>query len=149
MHQGGHIVFSEATLNRQTFFRVDPDTSLGEVASYEDGRSIYEVLHGLFTEYAVLDVMNHIVKHHAVDDRNEMELRGRMALTLSNMSKDLERVRVCCGGIFSAEGETLLRFFECSQEAFCAECQDSNLDLSGQIDEFDQEQFHLRNTTKS
>ncbi|WP_316186556.1 MULTISPECIES: hypothetical protein [unclassified Bradyrhizobium] len=145
VHQGGHMIFSEATLDRQLFFRLDPDSQLGEVAGQADRRSLYEILHGLYTEYAILDVMSHILQQATLAAYDELELRGRMTLTFRNMSNDVSLINAHRKKLLSADGERLVDFFESALRSFGPAYQGTCLDVSEQLDEFDWATFCRQN----
>jgi hypothetical protein len=92
VHQGGHVLFAEATLERQGLFKLDPDTPVAELAGRADARSVYEALQGLYAKYAVLDVLSRIEQEHAVPARDLTEVRARMALMLKRLAADVALV---------------------------------------------------------
>ncbi|HWN66133.1 MAG TPA: hypothetical protein VNM90_00770, partial [Haliangium sp.] len=55
LHQCGHVMFNAATARRKEYVAVDPDTPIGSFNGHpDDVRSVYVVLHGMFTELAMV-----------------------------------------------------------------------------------------------
>jgi hypothetical protein len=145
VHQGGHILLSEATLDRDAFFKLAPDELVGSITKSGDGRSVYELLHGLYTEYAVLQVLSRIVQRVALTDHDRIEFRGRLAHAFRSMTRDLELASSVRERIFSEEGEKLLRALEVCHAGFRDECLATDLDISDQSGDFDAETFLSKN----
>lgn len=75
-HQGGHVIFSEATLDRAAFLAVDPDLSIAEAVGGTDGRDVYGFFHGIFTECMETLVCSRVAetaRDHALDFRAHLD----------------------------------------------------------------------------
>lgn len=138
VHQGGHVVFSEVTLDRPAWFRVHPDTPLKSMIGTSDARTAYEALHGLFTEYALVGVMERVRQDAELLASDAFELDVRTAFTLRRLTADLERLQPHAEALFSQEGHELYeRFREVQGVMSAARPGDDQLNFDDQPDEFD------------
>lgn len=146
VHQGGHVIFSEATLERPAFFQLSPDTPLESVTTEPDGRSIYEALHGLYTEHALVEAMDRARLMAALSPLDALELNARTGFILWRMGTDLRRLEPHAQRIFSPTGKALFEHFRHShRDALARRCEQPAFDFSGQPDEFDLDHFLQRN----
>jgi hypothetical protein len=145
VHQGGHVLFSEATLERQALFKVDPDTPIGELAGSTDARTLYEAMHGLYTEYAVLDVLSRIEQERAVPARDLPEVRARMALTLKRLAADV-KLAARLRDHLSELGAGLLDIFASAHREFLRRhgAALGSIDTAGHGEDFDLSVFRRR-----
>jgi hypothetical protein len=142
VHQGGHILCNEATLDRQKFFKVDPDTEVGVLTKRQDSRSVYEALHGLYTEYSLIRILLGIEAGQLLDGRELLETYGRLAFICSRFRHDLETLSEIRQQLFSTDGLAL--YDSCMELSMWLSDNRSDLcdaNLTGQDDEFDLEQF--------
>ena len=63
-HQCGHMIFSAATHERERWFAVDHQTPMSVYNNLRpaDDRSVYVVLHGVFTEAAMIDLLDRLLE---------------------------------------------------------------------------------------
>lgn len=112
VHQCGHVIFNAMTVRRREFFLVDPDRRIAdlrpEVARHEE-RSLYTVLHGLYTERAMVRCLRKLDELGVFRGRRAHELRGRLAFILSKMRIDVDNVGH--PGLFTPLGEDLVETF--------------------------------------
>ncbi len=147
-HQGGHVILNEATLNREDFFIIDPDTLLGTVVNQQnDRRSVYEALHGLYTEYQVIENLLLAEEKSLLPENERAELIGRLAYINKRFQKDILKIDSEKNNIFSEEGLTLFNIFKklCDQ-LINQKPELAKVDLSGQLNEFDVTEFMKKNT---
>jgi hypothetical protein len=88
VHQGGHVLFSAAAFDRERWLQVDPDTPLSAAGSDpSERRTLYVALHGLFTEMAIVDVLDRWTTR-GDDLRGALAhlLRGRLAFALRRLA---------------------------------------------------------------
>lgn len=105
-HQCGHVIFSAATLDQQRYFSVLPNSPIGEfIGEMRDTRTVYTVLHGIFTEAMMIECLNRVIEHGAFDGELLMETVGRLVYILKRAERDL--AYLWKAGIFSAEGNEL------------------------------------------
>ncbi len=146
VHQGGHIVFSAATLRRQDFFLVDPDSSLSG-SSASGRRTVYDALHGLYTEYAVTSVLRQADEQGLLIGEPRVELLGRLALTTKRYSADIQKINAESGRIFTDLGLKLFTWFREACTSLLVERPELlTYDCSGQVSQqLDFEEFMRRN----
>jgi len=144
VHQGGHVIFSEATLERQAFFKVSPDESLGSISGRRDARTAYEALHGLYTECALLEAFRALAQADLeVAERNE--LAARTGFVLRRFRTDVRSMRGCANAVLSHQGELLLEYFAESLDQFESRTALDTSDYTGHADDFDLTVFLKRN----
>jgi HEXXH motif-containing protein len=146
-HQCGHVVFNAMTVRRRQLFRADPDARIAdlcpEVARHEE-RSLYTVLHGLYTERAMVRCLRKLDERRVFEGRQAHELRGRLAFILTKMRIDVENV--AHPGLFTPLGEDLVDTFRATYLA--AERERPELlrhDMGEQPYNFDYETYARRN----
>ncbi|MFB9628627.1 hypothetical protein [Nonomuraea helvata] len=116
-HQGGHVVFSEATLRRADFFLVDPETPLAEWAGRDDPRTVYDAFHGLYTEHMETQVYRAILEQGPTSRDESADLRELLATTAKRHAADLELIAPHARRIFSDTGLTVFAEFQSSRES--------------------------------
>lgn len=144
VHQGGHVIFSEATLDRERYFRVHPDTPLRTVTHRDDTRSMYEALHGIHTEYVVLDAFDRI-RNAPLTEEETLEVSGRSQLMAARLRRDLQGLRQHAEAVLSPDGAGLLDFYARESDRLGRLRPGSSFDVSGQPEDFDFEEFVRRN----
>ena len=106
-HQCGHVIFSAASSEAGESFVVAPSTPIGEFNGQpNDARSVYVVLHGVFTEALMAKCLDACLTETVFDDDREHELQGRLAFILRRFTADLRNISR--SGILSSQGEELL-----------------------------------------
>lgn len=110
-HQCGHVLFSTATVCHEELFAVSPHAPL-KAWTGKDGetRSLYVVLHALFTEIAIMSCLEPLLETGAAGSvRQTSELEGRLAFIISRFAADLHNLGH--PEVFSPRGASLYRRF--------------------------------------
>ena len=106
-HQGGHVLFSAATADAPSYFEVEPEASISTFHHRLDDRSVYVLLHGVFTEALMAQTLDAALTQRVFHGRQLDELRGRLAFTMRRFAADLQTVAL--PGILNERGLLLLR----------------------------------------
>ncbi|QSB05191.1 hypothetical protein [Natronoglycomyces albus] len=115
-HQGGHVLFSEATLHRQDFFTVDPDTPMSEVIGDDDARSAYDTFHGLYTEFTVSQILNAISNLGVAKADEATGIRHHFDIVMEHSSRDIALVESCAEKLFTSLGHRVFAQFKDSYD---------------------------------
>ena len=106
-HQCGHIIFSAASVDAAEAFIMSPATPLAVFnGQSEDQRSIYVVLHGVFTEALMAKCLDACLTEKVFDASRQHELQGRLAFIMRRFAADLRNISR--SGILSTQGEDLV-----------------------------------------
>jgi HEXXH motif-containing protein len=146
VHQCGHIIFNAMTVQRRELFVADPDVSIAELCPgrRSDTRSLYTVLHGLYTERAMVQCLRKLDERGVFDGRRAHELRGRLAFIFWKMSIDVANVSQ--PRLFTPLGESLVDVFRATFRATERERPDLRSHvLSGQPYNFNYELYARNN----
>ncbi|MGC4949507.1 M20 family metallopeptidase [Streptomyces sp. DT224] len=116
VHQGGHVLFSEATLNRGDFFRVDPESPLSEIIGQEDPRNVYDAFHGLFTEH-----MEYQIVLGALDDGPDLaderpSFEEHLRSVTARHQRDLRLIEPHADKVFTELGNEVFTAFQQTYE---------------------------------
>lgn len=111
VHQGGHVLFSEATLHRGDFLAVDPETELGTVTSTQDRRDLYGAFHGLFTEHVEVQVFAAALASGAVPEGDVAEFREHLVAVAARHEDDLSLMEPHAGELFTGQGRAVVAAF--------------------------------------
>lgn len=103
-HQGGHVLFSEATLQRSDFFLIDPDSPLSEPLARDDARDLYGFFHGLFTEHMESQIVRAVLDSGLVGGEHEADFRHHLDVVTGRLDRDLALVGPVAGKVFSELG---------------------------------------------
>jgi len=144
VHQGGHVVFSEATLERQMYFKVSPDESLQTITGRRDGRTAYEALHGLYTECALLEAFSGLGRAD-LDVSERQELAARTGFVLRRFRTDMRLMQEHAKAVLSHHGEPLFEYFAEKLRHFDTLAAPDTSDYSGHADDFDFSAFLKQN----
>jgi hypothetical protein len=107
-HQCGHVIFSAASAEAGEDFVVPPSTPISLFNNQpDDQRSVYVVLHGVFTEALMAKCLDSCLSERIFEASHEHELRGRLAFILRRFGADLRNISGT--GILSSRGEDLVR----------------------------------------
>jgi hypothetical protein len=113
-HQCGHVLFAAATLDRDAYFAVDSERPAATMDGDDEVRSLYVVLHGVFTEMVMTHCLERCLDSGRFAGRQLHELEGRLAFVLARYASDLAVLAE--EGIFTTQGRWLfaglLRAFE-------------------------------------
>ncbi|MGQ4419829.1 M20 family metallopeptidase [Streptomyces sp. SAS_269] len=112
VHQGGHVVFSEATLHRAEFFRVDPEAELSGLIGRDDPRTVYDAFHGLFTEHMEYQIVLGALERGLADDGERPEFRAHLTSVARRHLRDLRLIGPHAREIFSTAGREVLAAFQ-------------------------------------
>ncbi|MEV0195769.1 hypothetical protein [Nonomuraea sp. NPDC050691] len=116
-HQGGHVVFSEATLRRGDFFAVDPETPLADFIAQDDPRIVYDAFHGLYTEHMELQIYRALLQQGLVTEAEGADLRDFAAAVSKRHATDLALIAPRAKEIFSEEGLAVFGEFQSDCES--------------------------------
>ncbi|MEV4330992.1 M20/M25/M40 family metallo-hydrolase [Streptomyces sp. NPDC049597] len=111
VHQGGHILFSEATLSRGDFFRVDPEAPLSGLIGQDDPRNVYDAFHGLFTEHMEYQIVLGVLDEGLADARELPSFERHLASVARRHLRDLGLIGPHAGEIFSDLGAEVFTAF--------------------------------------
>lgn len=107
VHQGGHVLCTAMTVDRDLFFAREPSTPLGSITgSTIEPRTLYEAFHGVFTEAAMVLFLTRVLDEDILDGQQQHEALGRLALIASRTGRDLADLSI--GGLFTDEGTRVL-----------------------------------------
>jgi HEXXH motif-containing protein len=145
LHQCGHVVFNAATPDQQRLFSIDPNTPIGAHTGVDDDtRSIYVLLHGVFTEAAMVDGMDRCLEADVFPSRQRHELQGRLAYALRRFAADLRYL--LSAGVLAREGAALVAALVATYEDVSQRRRDlATLRLSNQPYAFGYGEFVLLN----
>jgi hypothetical protein len=112
-HQCGHIVFSAITFDVSEILDVLPNTPLATITGRTDEpRTVYEALHGVFTEAVMLHCLSECDRHSLFAGRQQHELIGRLGFIVRRFGSDLSNLSRA--NLFTERGEWL--FAEIAKE---------------------------------
>jgi len=118
-HQGGHVLFTAATLDASKLFSVSPSTPVNEWGEDpRDLRSVYVALHGAFTEALMACCLDAAAAGRVFDGEQEHELEGRLAFILKKLACD--RKTLLKPGILSAHGQFVVQAISALWEGISA-----------------------------
>lgn len=118
-HQCGHVVMSAASFDRNRWFSIDPDVPLSSITAHaSEERSVYVLLHGVFTEAAMADALDRWYERGGLSRRQRHEVWGRLAFVVKRLALDLPAL--VHGQILSDEGRHLVRAFVAVSSAVIA-----------------------------
>jgi len=112
VHQGGHVVFSEATLHRADFFGVDPECELSGLIGRDDPRTVYDAFHGLFTEHMEYQIVLGVLDSGLADDEERPEFRTHLAAVAHRHLRDLRLIGPHAAEIFTKTGHEIFAAFQ-------------------------------------
>ena len=110
LHQCGHVMFNAATARRKEYVAVDPDTPIRSFnGDPKDNRSVYVVLHGMFTELAMVHVLRLCDERAVFSGRKAHELTGRLAFITHKALSDMASLGD--ESLLTAKGRSLYETF--------------------------------------
>lgn len=115
-HQGGHVLFSEATLNRGEFFIAEPEAALSDFLGDSDPRSIYDAFHGLYTEHMESQIVLAVLDRELGVDGLESAFRRHLDAVLLRHARDLSLIGKFTDDIFSPLGKAVFMQFQDSYD---------------------------------
>lgn len=106
-HQCGHVIFSAASIETAEDFAVSPSTPIAVFNQQsDDQRSVYVVLHGVFTEALMAKCLDACLTAEVFAGNRNHELQGRLAFILRRFAVDLHNISK--PGILSSQGKDLV-----------------------------------------
>lgn len=93
LHQCGHVMFNAATGRRTDYVAVDLEAPIGAFNGHrDDDRPVYIVLHGAFTEFAMVHGLRLCDERGVFSGRKAHELAGRLAFIAQKAAIDLRNL---------------------------------------------------------
>ncbi|HET9081701.1 MAG TPA: hypothetical protein VFO01_14485 [Trebonia sp.] len=120
-HQGGHVVFSEATLDRADFLQADPDREMSDITGEADSRSVYDAFHGLYTEHMESQVMLAVLRAGGVDVGDVADFEQHLAEVMRRHRRDVELFRRISPAVFTGPGQAVFTVIERAYREAAAE----------------------------
>jgi HEXXH motif-containing protein len=149
VHQCGHVIFNALTVRRKDFLAIDPTTSLRAFAPREqDARTVYDALHGLYTEHVMSSCMRTLDEAGVLSGRQAHELFGRLSFITRKYRVDLRNLSA--DGMFTELGAVLYTYFQKAYDALVSERPELlATDMSGQPYNFSYELFAQHNPPRA
>jgi hypothetical protein len=117
-HQCGHIIFNSFLASKPEIFSVDPNSniaSIEEVEEFEEERSLYVIMHAMYTYDSILRCLCNCIDNNVFDGHKLHELFGRLAFNCYKFKQDYQLLsRLDTNGnslFFKDEGRMLLMQF--------------------------------------
>jgi len=118
-HQGGHVLFTAATLDASKLFSVSPSTPVSAWSGdTSDARSVYVALHGAFTEALIAYCLDAAAAAHIFAGGQQHEIEGRLAFIVKKLASD--RKTLLRLGILSSHGECIVQAISAVWEEIAA-----------------------------
>lgn len=149
VHQCGHVIFTALTLEKQEYFKVDPDTPLKIFTNLEqETRTIYVTFHGVFTEAVMNKCLNFCYENNVFSGKQKHELLGRLTFILERFKLDIDNLNHSI--IFTEKGLLLFNNLKSILEDIYQKRQNLiyMFDLSNQLYNFSYEKFLIANSKK-
>ncbi|NSL88337.1 hypothetical protein ECE50_015975 [Chitinophaga sp. Mgbs1] len=78
VHQFGHCILAAVLADKGSFFRIPEETPMSALTgNTADGRSFYDAFHGLFTTYAVAQLLDIVISKQLLQGAELHEAKGR------------------------------------------------------------------------
>lgn len=90
-HQTGHIILTTLFHNRKSIFKIDEEQYVVDILKIKDHRTVYILMHALYTYYTTLLCMNDCLINNAFDLKQSKEALGRIGFYLNKCSSDLDK----------------------------------------------------------
>jgi HEXXH motif-containing protein len=145
-HQCGHTALSAAAFGHRLLFEQDESLPIASITGDEsDHRSIYVVLHGLFTEVMIAHVLEAALTMDLLPHQARLEAAGRLGLALQKYSAD--RANAAALPYLTSYGDAFCREIVRLGDRLCLSTEHlrAGLDLAGQPYDFDLDCFLRRN----
>src|SRR5207248_6391981 len=132
-------------VQRKDFFIADPDSSLAAIAPEEhDRRTLYDAIHGLYTEHVMSGCMRTLDERRALSGRKSHELFGRLSFITRKYRVDLRNLSA--GGVLSDLGQRMYGYFQTAYEDLVrARPELLTTDMNGQTYNFSYDLFARKN----
>ena len=145
-HQGGHVMLTAISVDRDAYFAMDSERSLADLTGEpDDGRTVYVAFHGLFTECLICIALHACLEAGAFGGRQRHEAIGRLSFAMRRMQLDLPALQQ--DGVMTARGAAMVRSMGDVFDAIFARVgrQITACDLSNQPYTFSYERFVEQN----
>jgi len=148
-HQGGHVIFNEATMNEHEILKL-PKLDLADLIGRPDHRCLYEALHGLYTEYVMCKTMNAALSQNLFSEDESEEVWGRLCFATQKAELDLRNMGTDTDRVFTEIGKLMYEFFGSAHRANVAlDPVPLTTDMSGTEYEFNYRLFAKKNGPRS
>jgi hypothetical protein len=109
-HQCGHVIFNALTFESEQYLAVPPDTHLRlYTGQEEETRTVYQALHGIFTEAVMVQCLNTCYENCVFSGRQEQELLRRITFVMRRFGSDLGALSK--DRLFTQKGHWLFEYF--------------------------------------
>ncbi|MEO8534360.1 MAG: hypothetical protein ABI441_11435 [Flavobacterium sp.] len=155
-HQTGHIILTTLFYNRKTIFKINEEQDVEDILKLKDHRTIYILLHALYTYYTTLLCLDNCLKNNKFNKQQEKEAIGRIGFYLNKCYFDLnrfEKINLFYNGIDNVLTEDGKEIYKLIQKKYFEICQKwqtttNNFDYSNQPYNFTFKLFDKLNTLK-
>lgn len=89
-HQTGHIILTTLLYDRKAIFKIDEEQNVEEVLKAKDHRSIYTLLHALYTYYTTLMCLDDCLTNNSFKGKQRNEAIGRIGFYLDKCTLDMQ-----------------------------------------------------------
>lgn len=90
-HQTGHIILTNLLYNRKAVFKIDEEQNVEDIIEKKDHRTIYILLHALYTYYTTFTCLDDCLTNSSFDYNQKKEAIGRIGFYLNKCTADLDR----------------------------------------------------------
>lgn len=90
-HQTGHIILTTLFYDRKSIFKIDEEQNVQDILKIEDHRTIYILIHALYTYYTTFMYLDDCLQNNAFNENQKKEAIGRIGFYLLKCSFDLTR----------------------------------------------------------
>jgi HEXXH motif-containing protein len=145
VHQCGHVIFNAMTVRRRDFLAAAPSDPVYATAIADgDRRTVYDALHGLYTEHVMSSCMRTIEETGALSGRQAHELFGRLSFITRKHIVDLRHFGT--GEALTELGQRMHRhFFDAYSKLVADRPELLATDMRGQPYNFDYRLFARKN----
>ncbi|NDP22754.1 MAG: hypothetical protein GZ091_17000 [Paludibacter sp.] len=88
-HQTGHIILTTLFYERKLIFKIDENQDVETITKQKDHRSIYILLHALYTYYTTFTCLDDCLKNKSFNKKQEIEAIGRVGFYINKCTIDL------------------------------------------------------------
>jgi hypothetical protein len=92
-HQGGHVIFNTYLAAKPDIFKIDQHVNIAsqeEVEFYEEERSLFVVMHAMFTYDSIITCLSNCIENKVFEGHKLHELLGRLAFNCYKFDQDFE-----------------------------------------------------------
>ncbi len=93
LHQGGHVMLDAALFSQQSSLTMERETRISKYTQDStDSRSVYIVMHALFTEFLITEGLLRCIEQKAFDEADNFEALGRLVFSLQKYCIDYQNL---------------------------------------------------------